>query len=98
MDPMVSAQGEQLRAAADDLRDDVVQDLLMAREKISDDAGHDVFGPTVAPAAQGFLEAWRSELTAVVDAVGELARSLDAAAFAYDLADQQASDSLQSTL
>jgi len=97
MDVTVTAQGEQLRAAARDLRDDVVQDLLMAREKISDDAGHSIFGPTVAPAAQRFLEAWRSELTAVIEAAGYLARSLDAAAFAYDLADQQSSDRLQST-
>jgi hypothetical protein len=98
MDASFTVQGEQLRAAATDLRDNVIQDLLMAKEKIAADAGFGDFGPTLSPGAQTFLEAWRKELTAVVDAVGELAKSLDAAAFYYDVSDRDSSDRLQSTL
>lgn len=95
MDASVSAQGEQLRAAAAKLRDDVVTDLLTAREKIADDVTEKVFGPTLWFAAQRFLEAWRSELTAVIDALGQLALSLDTAAGNYDRSDQQSSSRLQ---
>lgn len=98
MDASFTVQGEQLRAAATDLRDNVIQDLLMAREKIADDAGFGDYGPTLSPAAQTFLDAWRKELTVVIDAASELAKSFDAAAFYYDISDQQSSDSLQSTL
>ena len=98
MDASFTVQGEQLREAARDLRDNVVQDLLMAREKIANDPSFGDFGPTLAPATQQFLEAWRAELLAVVQAASELARSFDAAAFYYDMSDQQSSEGLQSTL
>lgn len=98
MDASFTVQGEQLRAAATDLRDNVIQDLLMAREKIAADPGFGDYGPTVSAGAQTFLDAWRKELTAVIDAVSELAKSFDAAAFYYDISDQQSSDTLQSTL
>jgi uncharacterized phage infection (PIP) family protein YhgE len=86
----VTARGDQLRTAAGDLRDDVAQELKAAREKIRDDAGEAAFGPTAAPAAQQFLTAWRTELSAVIDAVEQLAGSLEQAAANYDKADQGA--------
>ena len=98
MDASFTVQGEQLRDAAKELRDNVVQDLQMAREKIAADPSFGDFGPTLAPATQTFLDAWRAELMAVANAAGELARSLDAAAFYYDMSDQQSSEGLQSTL
>jgi uncharacterized phage infection (PIP) family protein YhgE len=87
----VTARGDQLRAAANDLRSDAVQELRAAREKIRDDAGEAAFGPTAAPAAQQFLTAWRAELSAVIDAAQQLAGSLEQAAAEYDKADQAAS-------
>jgi len=98
MDASFTVQGEQLREAATDLRDNVVQDLLMARDKIAADPSFGDFGPTLAPATQAFLEAWRAELLALATAAGELAKSFDAAAWYYDFSDQQSSDGLQSTL
>ena len=87
VNPTVIAKGDQLRAAANDLRSDVVQELKAARDKIRDDAGEGAFGPTAAPAAQQFLTAWRAELSAVIDAVEQLAGSLQQAANNYDKAD-----------
>jgi Excreted virulence factor EspC, type VII ESX diderm len=98
MDASFTVQGEQLREAATDLRDNMGHYLLMAREKIADDPSFGDFGPTLAPAAQAFLDAWRAELAAVASACEELAKSFEAAAFAYDLSDQQSSDGLQCTL
>jgi len=98
MDASFTVQGERLREASTDLRDNVIQDLQMARELIADDPSLGDFGPTLTPAAQAFLDAWRAELLAVANAAGELAQSLDAAAFYYDITDQQSSDGLQSTL
>ena len=95
MDATLSAEGEQLRAAAAKLRDNVAMDLLQAREKIADNATNEVFGPTVCPAMQGFLDAWRAELQAVVAAAGQLAGSLDTAAANYDRSDAQSSSRLQ---
>ena len=98
MDASFTVQGEVLREAATDLRERVVHDLVMAREKIANDPSFGDFGPTLAPATQTFLDAWRAELLAVANAAGDLARSFDAAAFYYDISDQQSSDGLQSTL
>jgi hypothetical protein len=94
VNPTVIARGDQLRAAAKELRDQVSPGLKAAREKIRDDATEAGFGPTAAPAAQQFLTAWRAELSAVVDAVEQLAVSLDQAAIGYDQADQTASNNL----
>jgi uncharacterized phage infection (PIP) family protein YhgE len=87
----MTARGDQLRTAANELRSDVVQEVKAAREKIRDDADEAAFGPTAAPAAQQFLTAWRAELSAVIDAADQLAGSLEQAAANYDKADQGAS-------
>jgi len=92
VNPTVIARGDQLRAAAKDLRTEVASGLKAAREKIRDDATEAGFGPTAAPAAQQFLTAWRAELSAVVDAVEQFAGSLEQAAAGYDQADQAASN------
>ncbi|MCP2328848.1 uncharacterized protein YukE [Hamadaea flava] len=92
MTPTVIARGDQLRAAAKELRDDVGTGLKAAQEKIRDDATEAGFGPTAAPAAQQFLSAWRAELKAVVDAVEQLAGSLEHAAAGYDAADATAAN------
>ena len=85
MDATVSAQGEQLRAAAKSLRDDVLDEARLARDNLRVH-GTD-FGPTVSPAAQQFLDAWRKELEAAADAVIQLSESLDEAAYNYDATD-----------
>lgn len=91
MNPSVTARGDELRAAASDLRGNVTDELTAARQKIRDDAGEVAFGPTAAPAAQQFLTAWRAELSAVIDALDQLAGSVEKAAANYDRADQDAS-------
>jgi uncharacterized protein YukE len=91
----VTARGDQLRAAAKELREEVGTGLKSAREKIRDDATEAGFGPTAAPAAQEFLTAWRSELSAVAAAVDQLAGSLEQAAANYDIADKSASQVFQ---
>ncbi|NUO60487.1 MAG: hypothetical protein HOV71_00875 [Hamadaea sp.] len=92
MTPTVIARGDQLRAAAKELREEVGPGLKAAHEKIRDDATEGGFGPTAAPAAQQFLSAWRAELKAVLDAVEQLAGSLEQAAAGYDAADKTASN------
>ncbi|NUR70530.1 MAG: hypothetical protein HOU81_06900 [Hamadaea sp.] len=88
MTQTVIARGDQLRAAAKELREDVGPGLKAAQEKIRDDATEAGFGPTAAPAAQQFLSAWRAELKAVLDAIEQLSGSLDEAAAGYDAADK----------
>lgn len=91
MDASVSAQGEQLRAAAKTLRDDVLDEVGLARSALRESCSADDFGPTVSPAAQQFFEAWRKELRASADAVTQLSESLDEAAYNYDHTDEQQS-------
>jgi uncharacterized protein YukE len=85
-------RGDQLRAAAKELREQVAPGLKAAQAKIRDDATEADFGPTAAPAAQQFLTAWRAELSAVLDAVDQFAGSLEQAATGYDQADRAASN------
>ena len=87
MDATVTAQGEQLRAAAKSLRDDVLDEVELARQKLRESCSVDDFGPTVSPAAQQFFDAWRKELEAAADAVTQLSESLDEAAYNYDATD-----------
>ena len=89
MNPSVTARGDKLRAAASDLRSNVRDELIVARQRIPDDASEAAFGPTVAGAASQFLTAWRTELSAVLDALDQLTGSLEQAATNYDQADQQ---------
>ena len=93
---MVSVQGEVLRAAAKTMRDDVLVELVAAREVLPDHTTKEDYGPTVRPSAHRFLHSWRAELLAVVEAASQLATSLDGAAANYDGADQDNADQINS--
>lgn len=89
-------RGDALRQAAGTLRGDVAPALTDARNKLTRDDATAVHGPTAGPASATFQSAWHDELSAVVEAVDQLAKSLEQAAAGYNTADARAGQKVSS--